>query len=162
MRLIDRSEHPPLRRASRCRRRLTLAVVPVLALLSAACASGEPMPAGAATGSVAALIGDAACDGDAQCHTVAVGAKACGGPQAYLAWSSKRTDGAALQQAAEREARAARSAAEASGIMSNCAMVKDPGAYCAPITSADAAAGNTAPRRCQVRNVGPGGAGSIR
>jgi hypothetical protein len=132
--------------------------------LSAACAGVEPAPAtGAVTASVEALIGDAACDSDAQCHTVGVGAKACGGPQSYLAWSSKRTDAATLQQAAERQARLERDAAAANGIMSNCAIAKDPGAYCAPPATrgAIAAAGAESSRRCRLRAGGPGGAGSI-
>jgi hypothetical protein len=133
-------------------------------VLSTACAGVEPVTSpAAATDSVEALIGDAACDSDAQCGTVGVGAKACGGPQAYLAWSSKRTDGAALQHAAERQAGAARAAAQASGIMSNCMVTKDPGAFCAAATGGDgsSSAGASPARRCRLRAVGPGGAGSI-
>jgi hypothetical protein len=128
--------------------------------LSAACAGVEPAAPAAARTGVESLIGDAACDGDAQCHAIGVGAKACGGPQAYLAWSSKRTDGTALRQAAEREAGAARAAAEASGIMSNCMIAKDPGAYCAAPAGANAAsaASSSSERRCRLRAGGPGGA----
>jgi hypothetical protein len=132
-------------------------------LLSAACAGVEPAPRSVATASVETLIGDAACESDSQCQTLGVGAKACGGPQAYLAWSSKRTDGAELRQAAEREARAARAAAEASGIKSNCMITKDPGAFCAVAAGTDGASalGAQPARRCRLRAVGPGGAGSI-
>ena len=161
---VDRFHGAAARAASRWRQGLARRTVLLTALaLSAACAGVEPAPSAAASASVAALIGDAACDSDSQCRTIGVGAKACGGPQAYLAWSSKRSDGAALQQAAAREASAARAAAEASGIMSNCAMVRDPGAYCAATTGADAAsaAGAGASRRCRLRAVGIGGAGSI-
>jgi len=162
MRHVDRSHASEGRRASRYPQHLVRRAVLLPALaLSAACAGIEPPSSGTATASVAALIGDGACDNDAQCHTIGVGAKACGGPQAYLAWSSKRSDRAALEQAAEREARAARAAAEASGIMSNCALVKDPGAFCAPAGAADAAMATNAPRRCRLRAVGPGGAGAI-
>jgi hypothetical protein len=136
-----------------------LALLATLAL-SAACAAVDSASPSQATASVEALIGDAACDSDAQCRTIGVGAKACGGPQAYLAWSSQRTDGAALQQAAERQARAARAAAEASGIMSNCMVTKDPGAFCAGGDGA-AAAGVAPARRCRLRATGPGGAGSF-
>jgi hypothetical protein len=129
--------------------------------LSAACAGVEPGAVPAAAASVEALIGDAACDSDAQCHTIGVGAKACGGPQAYLAWSSKRTDGAALQQAAEREARAAAAEAAAKGIMSNCAIAKDPGAYCAAPAGPNAATAQTSARRCRLRAAGLGGAAPI-
>ena len=132
--------------------------------MSTACAGVEPVPAPAATASVAALIGDAACDNDAQCRTIGVGAKACGGPQAYLAWSSKRTDAATLKQAAEREARAAAAAAQASGIMSNCMVTKDPGAYCAASARPDGSptAGPNPAARCRLRAADPGGAGPIR
>jgi hypothetical protein len=127
--------------------------------LSAACAGGQPpsvTPAG--TGSVATLVGDAACDSDAQCHTIGIGAKACGGPQRYLAWSSLRTDGAALRSAAEHETRAARAQAEAAGVMSNCSVTVDPGAYCA---APEPASGNSPSRRCQTRRSGAGGGAAI-
>jgi len=138
-----------------------LALLAALAL-SSACAGGDGAAPSTATANIESLIGDAACDSDAQCRTVGVGAKACGGPQAYLAWSSKRTDGAALQQAAERQARAARAAAEASGIMSNCMVTKDPGAFCAASAGAEGAAAGAKPARtCRLRAAGPGGAGSI-
>jgi hypothetical protein len=140
------------------------ATLTALLALSAACAGVEPAPAPGGMKSVATLIGDAACDSDAQCHTIGVGAKACGGPQAYLAWSSKRTDGALLQQEAEREARASRAAAEASGIMSNCAIAKDPGASCAAPATKDLVTGSGAAepvRGCRLRAVGAGGGGSI-
>jgi len=132
--------------------------------LSTACAGVEPGPAPTAAASVEALIGDAACDNDAQCGTIGVGAKACGGPQAYLAWSSKRTDEAALKQAAERQAAAAAAAARASGIMSNCMVTKDPGAYCAASARPDGSprGGPSSGPRCRLRAAGPGGAGPIR
>lgn len=77
-------------------------------------------------------IGDAACDSDAQCHTVAIGAKPCGGPDAYLAWSNKVSNAGALADLAARY-RAAREADNArSGLRSDCAFVPDPGALCLP------------------------------
>ena len=156
----------PVIRAGRpaCRPRFArLATLTSTLALSAARAGVEPVSAPAAAASVETLIGDAACDVDVQCHTIGVGAKACGGPQAYLAWSSKRTDRAVLQQAAARQARAERAAAEASGIMSNCSITKDPGAYCAAPAGAEAASAldAKASRRCRLRAASPGGAGSI-
>ena len=143
-------------------------VGPMVLVLVAACATGDPLSAqpGQAA-SVETLIGDAACDSDAQCHTIALGAKACGGPQRYLAWSSSRTDGSALRRAAEREARAARAQVEKSGMMSNCAMVTDPGAYCLVPRAADGSLASSAPapapgvRQCRLRATGIGGAGTI-
>ncbi|HET7526043.1 MAG TPA: hypothetical protein VFK10_08890 [Burkholderiaceae bacterium] len=111
----------------------------ILAALAfgAACANDEkptPAPAtvrSAAANDVRALIGDAACQSDAQCSTIGIGAKPCGGPARYVAWSSWRTDGQALRAAAEREAEAQRQAQAVSGRVSNCMVETDPGAYCA-------------------------------
>ena len=77
-----------------------------------------------------ALIGTPLCREDADCATVAVGAKACGGPVAWLAWSRRVTDGAKLEALATRDAAAARAALRASGAISNCMFVADPGAHC--------------------------------
>lgn len=101
-------------------------------VLSAGCTAGSnPSAASPAPTSVQALIGDAACDSDSQCTTIGVGAKACGGPQAYLAWSTLRTDGEALRRQADREAERRRAEGEKRGEMSTCSVVPDPGAYCA-------------------------------
>ena len=77
-----------------------------------------------------ALIGPAACSADTQCRTVPVGAKACGGPAGYWAWSAKDTDGAALKALATRQSEAHRREVEASGMRSTCVMAVDPGAAC--------------------------------
>ncbi|WP_457352307.1 hypothetical protein [Roseateles sp. P5_D6] len=77
-----------------------------------------------------ALIGPAACTANSQCRTVAVGAKACGGPAGYLAWSTVGTDAERLAALAARQAQAHKREIEASGMHSNCAMVADPGAAC--------------------------------
>lgn len=76
------------------------------------------------------LIGSAACSSDAQCRTVAVGAKACGGPAGYWAWSTQGTDAQQLTALAARQSAAHKREIEASGMLSNCAMVADPGAAC--------------------------------
>jgi hypothetical protein len=78
------------------------------------------------------LIGDARCSADAQCRTIAFGAKACGGPQAYLAWSTLVTDTATLEAAAGRHAAWRRAEIGRSGRASDCALVADPGASCLP------------------------------
>ena len=129
--------------------------VAVVCATTVACA-GSVAPAGrdAAGAGVEAVIGDAACESDAQCRTVGVGAKACGGPQSYLAWSIRSTDATAVARAAERSARDAEAAAAAAGILSTCRIVTDPGAHCvrapSPSTAASASAG-TASGRCQLR-----------
>ena len=77
-----------------------------------------------------ALIGPAACTADAQCRSMPVGAKACGGPAGYLAWSTQGTDAQRLAALAARQADAQRREIETSGMRSNCAMLVDPGAAC--------------------------------
>jgi len=76
------------------------------------------------------LIGPARCTSDQQCRTLPVGAKACGGPAGYWAWSTEGTDAARLAALAARQADAQRRENEVSGLRSNCAMVSDPGAAC--------------------------------
>jgi len=111
-----------------------------LLLASSACRSDAPHaadPPAAAPGGTAALFarieaarGDAACDTDAQCHSIGVGNKACGGPESYLAWSSKNDDGARLRALVAEHAAARRTEDTKKGMMSTCSMALDPGATC--------------------------------
>jgi len=114
-----------------------LAAALVLACSASACGSAPAASAPAAGGDSASLLrqiqsqtADLSCDSAQQCHTLAVGAKACGGPERYLAWSSKRQNGAALRQLAERHAALRRAEDAKSGMMSTCQVVPDPGASC--------------------------------
>ena len=111
--------------------------------------TGTPAaPGGDTLAQIRALIGDAACTDASQCHTLALGARACGGPQAYLPWSSARTDGAALAVLGERFKKEREAAIAASGEMSTCQFLPDPGATCRAGT-------------CQLNPVGPGGQSAI-
>ncbi|MBY0236925.1 MAG: hypothetical protein K2W93_18225 [Burkholderiaceae bacterium] len=126
--------------------RLNAAVIAaLLALATSACGSApaapeaKPMPSSTSSGKnssqalwqqIQAEIGDAACDGPQQCHSVAVGAKACGGPDAYLAWSSKRSNEAKLRALVAAHAQARKDENATSGMVSDCRMVTDPGASC--------------------------------
>jgi hypothetical protein len=111
-----------------------------LLLASSACRSDAPQapsPAAAAAGGSAPLLarieaerGDAACDSDDQCHTIGVGSKACGGPERYLAWSSKNNDGTRLRALVAEHAAARRAEDTKAGMMSTCSVVPDPGATC--------------------------------
>lgn len=115
----------------------------VLLLASSACRSDAPQSAApdaapARGGDSAGLLariaaerGAAACTMDAQCHSIGVGAKACGGPERYLAWSSKDNDGARLRALVAEHAAARRAEDRKAGMMSTCSMVLDPGAVCA-------------------------------
>lgn len=132
--------------------RRTLGALAAGLSLAACAGNGGPTPAQAQL-RLDRLIGDAACTRDDDCGTIGIGAMACGGPQAYAAWSKKATDAQALAQAAaehraERERQIARS-----GQQSICMVVADPGARCAM-----PAAGASAAGRCELRAPGSGGA----
>lgn len=99
---------------------------------------------------VTTLIGDAECDNQSQCHTIGVGAKACGGPGGYRAWSDKKTDASALRSAVEAQARAQVEENKTSGLLSNCMILPEPPAVCRPRAS-------DGKKTCQ---LGQGGASS--
>ena len=120
----------------------------------AACAAGEMAPPPPPAATVRELIGNAACQSDAQCATVGVGGKACGGPDAYLAWSTGTTDEGTLRATAQREAAADRKVAAAKGMVSRCDVVRDPGATCVGARSGASGAGV-----CRLRTA-PGLTGS--
>lgn len=77
-----------------------------------------------------AVIGPAACTADSQCRTLPVGAKACGGPAGYWAWSTEGTDAEKLVAVAQRQSTAQKREIEASGMSSDCRVITDPGAAC--------------------------------
>lgn len=79
---------------------------------------------------IRALVGTASCSSDAQCHTLPLGARACGGPDSYLPWSSQTTSMAELQALGERYKEERRAANAASHAMSTCQFLMDPGAVC--------------------------------
>ena len=134
---------------------LRLCCAAALLLAGSACSQVPPKPATAAAPAAPApeaslkpridsAIGDAACDSQAQCATLALGHKACGGPERYVAWSSKVSDGAALADLAARLAEQRTRSDAREGMMSTCRVVVDPGASCQ--------AG-----RCVLAKPGPGG-----
>lgn len=110
------------------------------------------------------LIGKGHCKKDADCRTLAIGLKACGGPEAYLAWSTANTDEPVLMAAAQRYANARRLQLDKPGApASNCAVVSDPGAHCVASTDEgteappSASATPVAPRHCALRSTGGAG-----
>ncbi len=112
------------------------------------------LPADVALAEVRQLISQAVCTTDADCRTMAIGSKACGGPEAYLAWSVRQTDPQALSAAAARHADQQRTQNQKpGGRMSNCAWVSDPGAQCV------AAAGD-ALQHCVLRSTRGSGTGT--
>ncbi len=108
---------------------------PVLAPIAAATPAPVPAPVSAAApvdlmGQIKAEIGGAACDSNAQCRSLPVGQRACGGPEAYLPYSTKGTDAAKLQRIAEQQRAEQREKNTRSGMMSTCQAIMDPGATC--------------------------------
>lgn len=77
-----------------------------------------------------ALIGPAACTSDSQCRSLPVGARACGGPAGYWAWSTERSDAKQVLDLSRRQAEAQKRENAASGMQSDCRMLTDPGAAC--------------------------------
>lgn len=121
-----------------------LLLVGVLALATGACGSANQSPNNGANnkaessaaapqdvaGRIAAEIGDAACDNSQQCRTLAYGHRACGGPEKYVAYSTKRSDPALLTQLGQQLAEQRRRQDQQEGMMSICAVELDPGAAC--------------------------------
>jgi hypothetical protein len=79
---------------------------------------------------IRALAANPGCSDDSQCHTLALGTRACGGPESYLPWSSAHTQQAEIQALGERYKEERRAANAASGAMSTCQFMPDPGAVC--------------------------------
>ena len=119
-----------------------LACAAWLALSISACSAGPAAPSSApvapstststatAAQRIESAIGTAACDNPGQCRTLAVGSKACGGPERYLAYSTKQTDVAQLQALAAEVAAQRRAEDAQAGRMSTCSVTPDPGATC--------------------------------
>ena len=82
------------------------------------------------------IIGPASCSNDGECRIIGVGALACGGPEAYRAWSIVRTDAVALEQAVAMDSAARRAELEREGMRSTCAVRPVPGVACVPQSSA--------------------------
>jgi hypothetical protein len=136
-------------------RRLLVLSSAGLVLATAACAENpmnkKPTPAPSSSAQllaqIQAEIGDAACDSPAQCHSIGVGAKSCGGPEGYLAWSSKRSDEKKLKRLVEQHKQAREEDNRRSGMLSNCMFLPDPGASCMATPTG---------QQCRI-NTGPGG-----
>jgi hypothetical protein len=129
---IVRLPHPALTLALLALAGCCSGAVPTASSSAAQAAATAPTAASApdARQQALQLIGDASCSSDSQCRTVAWGAKACGGPQAWVAYSTTQTDGAALEQLSQQEAARQRLEQQRRGIVSNCQYVPDPGAQC--------------------------------
>jgi hypothetical protein len=125
----------------------------LLALLLSACSPLVAQPAQTAGGSIQELtrqidaeIGTPRCSADAQCRTLAVGARACGGPDAYRPYAVPPANAQRLEKLAQQQAELQRNAQQNDGRMSICSLLTDPGARCEKAT-----------QRCVLRTDGAGG-----
>jgi hypothetical protein len=77
-----------------------------------------------------AAIGAASCTSNAECKTIGVGAKACGGPGAYIAWSQRDTNAELVKTLAAKTTEERKAQIAARGEMGICRVTPDPGAVC--------------------------------
>jgi len=100
--------------------------------ISAPVAGPAPVPGagGETVARIRSLIGEASCTESAQCRSLPIGAVACGGPQGYLPYSLSRTDEKALRALAEQYKAERQAEIKASGLVSTCRYLPDPGAVC--------------------------------
>jgi hypothetical protein len=77
-----------------------------------------------------ALVGTPGCGADRECRTLALGARPCGGPEGYLAYSTAHTPAAELRALGDVYQAERRGANSRSGMMSDCRVMPDPGAVC--------------------------------
>lgn len=96
----------------------------------AATAATTPADPAATLARLRAMAADATCTEHGQCRTVAVGANPCGGPQEYLPYSMMRTNEKDLLAVAERYKAERQAQNQASGMVSTCRYLPDPGAVC--------------------------------
>ena len=76
------------------------------------------------------IIGDAKCSDDKQCKSLAMGAKACGGPISYEVYSSLNTDTEKLSSLGEQLKTLNKRYNKEEGLMSDCMMVMPPRVGC--------------------------------
>ena len=77
-----------------------------------------------------AEIGHGICSVDADCTTIPVGEKACGGPERWLACTRESAKKPALQPLLDKLITLQKKRNAQSGMLSNCQISPDPGAMC--------------------------------
>jgi hypothetical protein len=116
----------------------------ILSLLVCAACSGQPRapesppPAqgddkaspAATLAQLRTLVGNAPCGDDSQCRSLPLGAKPCGGPEGYLAWSSAHSPEREVLALGQRYQAERRAEAQQRGMVSDCRFQPDPGAAC--------------------------------
>ena len=103
----------------------------ILIACLAACTACVANPGASKTlGELRALGRNPGCTADQQCKTVPVGAKSCGGPESYMAYSTASVSADKAQALAERYRKEREAENKASGLVSDCRYLMDPGASC--------------------------------
>ncbi len=97
---------------------------------AAASADASASALSALAARIDAEIGAAPCERDAQCRTLPIGERACGGPQRWLAWSTAQGDADKLQAWSQQTRQWAARRNRDSGLSSTCQYLADPGAAC--------------------------------
>lgn len=98
-------------------------------------APAAPVPAPAASqpdtlAQIKELIGKAECSSDSQCQALPIGARPCGGPASYLAWSTAKTSSSEIQTLADRYRTEQQERNARSGMVSDCRAIAPPAAVC--------------------------------
>ena len=117
-----------------------LPLLPLLALIACTSHAGSTQTAAsvpptapgqsATMAELKAAIGAASCASHAECKTIGVGAKACGGPGAYVAWSQRDTNGELVRTLAAKSTAERKAQIAARGEIGICRVTPDPGATC--------------------------------
>ncbi len=76
------------------------------------------------------LIGAAPCTGDKQCRVAPLGARSCGGPEGFRAWSVAHTREAELQKWLDAHAKRRLQWQQEQGVASTCELLSMPSAHC--------------------------------
>ena len=79
---------------------------------------------------IMAEVGDAPCGAVLECRTLPVGAKPCGGPQSYLAYSIVRSDTLRLAELVSQYTNRERALNQTENRTSDCSLVQNPGVVC--------------------------------
>ena len=75
-------------------------------------------------------IADASCDDSSQCAALAIGHRACGGPSAFLAYSTKNTDVPLLTRLAAKHSAIEKQLNKLRGTVSVCEILLPPPVIC--------------------------------
>jgi len=109
----------------------------IAAFLIVLAGAASPSPSAKATelrAQIVREIGEPRCTEQAQCRTLGVGSRACGGPEEYLAYSTLTAQPERLQRLADAHRAARQAEHQGSGRLGTCIALMDPGARCIPAT----------------------------